>query len=307
MKPSLLILAAGMGSRYGGLKQMEEVGPNGEAIIDYSLYDAYRAGFRKVIFIIRDDFRDAFERFFEGKFPKDIEVHYVPQSLDDLPDGFTRPEARIKPWGTAHAVWAARNVINEPFAVINADDFYGKEAYEIIYRFLEGLDDNDAISYCTVSYYLKNTLSDHGTVNRGVCEVDTDNKLTLVTECKGIRRLESGEITYHTENGQVKSLPEDTLVSMNLWGFVPAVFEHTTRYFKDFLKKRAQEEKSELYIPDVITRMQEEGLASVDVLAAPSKWFGVTYREDKPHVVACINARIEEGEYPARLWKALRD
>ncbi len=302
MRPSLLILAAGMGSRYGGLKQMEGVGPNGEAIIDYSLYDAYQAGFRKVVFIIREDFRAAFEDFFAGKFPSDMEVHYVNQQLDDLPAGFALPPERKKPWGTAHAVWAAREVIHEPFAVINADDFYGRAAYEIIYNYLNHLAPNDTSSYCTVSYYLKNTLSDHGTVNRGVCEVDENNKLTLVTECKGIERKENGVIEYTSEKGETKNLDESSLVSMNLWGFVPEVFTHTTRYFEEFLNLRANEEKSELYIPDVITKMQNEGLASVDVLASPSKWFGVTYREDKPHVENSIRALIEAGEYPTNLW-----
>ncbi len=302
MKPSLMILAAGMGSRYGGLKQMDDVGPNGEAIIDYSLYDAYRAGFRKVVYIIREDFREAFENFLKGKLPTDMKVHFVNQRLDDLPEGFILPADRKKPWGTAHAVWAARHVVEEPFAVINADDFYGKEAYDIIYNYLARIPEKDQKTYCTVSYYLNNTLSDHGTVNRGVCQSDSNNNLISVVERKEIKRLEDGKIYYNAMGDNPVELEEEALVSMNLWGFVPAVFEHTTRYFKDFLKKHGEEEKSELYIPEVITRMQSEELANVDVLASPSEWFGVTYKADKAHVQKRLLKLIKAGQYPQKLW-----
>ena len=302
-QPSLVILAAGMGSRYGGLKQIDAFGPNGEAIIDYSIYDAILAGFKKIVFIIREEFRADFEAFFEGKFDDHVEVHYIAQNITDVPDGFEVPDHRSRPWGTAHAVWTARNVINEPFAVINADDFYGREAYKVMYELLHPLSPQNNAYYCTVTYYLKNTLSEHGTVNRGVCDVDDRGNLVKVTERKNIKRNAEGQIVFDCDSDQPMPLEENTLVSMNLWGFVPAYFLHTERYFKTFLKDHGHEERSELYIPDVITNIQKENLGKVVVKASPSDWFGVTYKEDKPFVQEKINALIEQKTYPLNLWR----
>lgn len=301
MKTSLILLAAGMGSRYGGLKQMDAFGPNGETIMDYSIYDAIAAGFDQVVFVIRESFKKEFIEFFQGKFDDKVRVDYVTQDLDDLPDGYTPPEGRERPWGTAHAVWACRHVIEHPFAVINADDFYGKGSFKTMNDFLSGLRPEDKTSYCTVSYYLKNTLSDHGTVNRGVCKVDDQNLLVSVEECTKIKRLESGEIAYNLE-AEPKYLDEETLVSMNMWGFVPAFFTATGAMFSEFLNDRINEEKSEYYIPEAIQELMDGGRAEVSVMASNDQWFGVTYQEDKPIVQDSITRLIAKGDYPLNLW-----
>lgn len=301
MKTSLILLAAGMGSRYGGLKQMDSFGPTGETIMDYSVYDAIRAGFNKIVFVIRGSFEDQFREFFDGKFDESVEVHYVCQELDDLPNGFSLPEGREKPWGTAHAVWSCRDVISEPFAVINADDFYGKGSFQQMHDYLSNIPAGDTRSYCTVSYYLKNTLSDHGTVNRGVCEVNEDGKLISVTERKNIKRLTDGTIVYNADSDPGK-LDEDTLVSMNMWGFVPNFMPETTRMFSDFLKDHITTPKSEFYIPEAIQILMDEGKASVDVMASEDNWFGVTYKEDKPFVQDAMTRLVASGEYPLNLW-----
>ena len=302
MKTSLVLLAAGMGSRYGGLKQMDAFGPSGETIMDYSIYDAIRAGFDQIVFVIRSSFEKEFKAFFSGKFDDKIDVQYVTQDLDDLPEGHTPPIGRERPWGTAHAVWACRKVINNPFAVINADDFYGKGSIQIMHDFLAGIQEGDISSYCTVSYYLKNTLSDHGTVNRGVCSVSEDGFLQNVKECTKIRRLEDGRIAYDLESDEPKYLDEDTLVSMNMWGFVPAFFDETGKMFDDFLSRRINEEKSEFYIPEAIQQLMDEGKARVKVMASQDHWFGVTYQEDKPFVQDSITRLIASGSYPLNLW-----
>lgn len=301
MKTSLILLAAGMGSRYGGLKQMDGFGPTGETIMDYSIYDAINAGFDKIIFVIRKSFEEQFKEHFKGKFDDRIEVHYVCQELDDLPDGFQLPEDREKPWGTAHAVWACRHVIDEPFGVINADDFYGSGSFKQLHDYLAGIDKNDTTSYCTVSYYLKNTLSDHGTVNRGVCQVGEGDKLVNVTERKKIQRLQDGSIAFDADSNP-QPLEEDTLVSMNMWGFVPAFIPETTRMFTEFLEGNIEVPKSEFYIPDAIQILMDEGKAEVDVLASEDNWFGVTYKEDKPHVQDAMTRLVASGAYPLNLW-----
>ena len=291
-----------MGSRYGGLKQLDSFGPSGETIIDYSLYDAIRTGFGKVVFIIRDHFKKDFRDAFENKLKGRIETRYVAQELDMLPGGFTPPDGREKPWGTAHAVWVTRNVVEEPFAVINADDFYGHDSFAKMGDFLSDLPENDTQTYCTVSYYLKNTLSEHGTVNRGVCKVDENGLLVDVKERTKIKRLEDGRIVYNAGSENPVELPENTLVSMNMWGMVPAYFEHTEAYFTEFLREKGQEMTSEFYIPEVIARMQQEGKANVKVIPSNENWFGVTYQEDKPVVKQKLRKLIDRGVYPESLW-----
>jgi dTDP-glucose pyrophosphorylase len=304
MKPSLVILAAGMGSRYGGLKQMDEFGPNGETIIDYSIYDAIQAGFGKVVFVIRESFRKAFQEFFSGKFESRIQVEFVTQELDHLPDGFTVPEGREKPWGTAHAVQMAKGAVNEPFLVINADDYYGKEAYQVAADFFAALPEEPAGKkiYNVIGYKLVNTLSDHGTVNRGVCEADEEGNLTGIKECKKIIREADGVIRYPDGDGK-EELAEDAIVSMNMWGFYPSYFDFFERDFSAFLKEQGRELTSEYYIPDLIDHLIASDEAEVKVLSSESNWFGVTYKEDKPHVVAKLEEMIAEGLYPKDLWK----
>ena len=299
-KPTLVVLAAGMGSRYGGLKQIDAFGPNGEAIIDYSIYDAIDAGFGKIVFIIRESFRESFEEFFKGKFEDKIEVEYVYQELDALPPGFQVPEGREKPWGTGHAVLVARNAVTGPFAVINADDFYGREAYHQIVKFFNRPDSND--DYCVVGYYLRNTLSDHGTVNRGVCRVDESSNLIDINEVVKIARDEDGVIRYPKDDGSRGELSEESVVSMNIFGFLPSYFDHAERKFISFLQERMHEPKSELYIPQVIDDLISNDVLNVRVIPSNSSWFGVTYRDDKPFVQKQINALIESGVYPKQLW-----
>ena len=296
-KPTLLVLAAGMGSRYGGLKQLDAFGPNGETIIDYSIYDAIAAGFGKIVFIIREHFKEEFSKVFDQKYSDKISVSYVAQELHDLPVDYQVPEERKKPWGTGHAVWVARKEIDGPFAVINGDDYYGKNAFKDMVRFFN----QDQQNYCVMGYYLKNTLSDHGTVNRGVCYADHDHNLTQVVECTKIRRREDGMIAYPAEGGE-SFLADDTLVSMNLWGFRPSYFVHAGKLIGNFLFEKGGEEKSELYIPDIIDHMINENTVKVKVLETDSDWFGVTYQEDKPVVVNKINDLIKRKVYPKNLW-----
>jgi len=260
-QPTLLVLAAGMGSRYGGLKQMDPMGPNGETILDYSVFDAIRAGFGKVVFVIREDFADAFREGVGSRFSDRIKIDYAFQKLDDLPEGYTLPADREKPWGTAHAIRAAREVINEPFAVINADDFYGADAYQTAADYLRSLP-NDSTDYAIVGYYLKNTLSEHGGVNRGICGV---------------------------------------IVSMNFWCFTPAHFAQTEAHFSAFLAEHLNTPKSECYIPTVVDDFVKKDEASCKVLPTTSRWFGVTYPDDKPRVVDSVAALIANGEYPEKL------
>ena len=299
MKPTLLILAAGMGSRFGGLKQVEPVGPNGEAIIDYSIFDAARAGFGKVVFVIREGFAQAFKEKFNKKLRGVIDVEYVYQELDMLPKGFSLPEEREKPWGTAHAILVAKNVINEPFCALNADDFYGCNAYKEMARFLTSSENKT--EYSMVGYRLKNTLSDFGSVSRGVCEVDKENHLKKIVETTKIEK-KGDTILSVEDDGSETPLTGDESVSMNNWGFKPSVFEILEKKFIDFLETEIGKPKSEMYIPSAVFEMINEKTATVKVLEADSPWFGVTYKEDKPFVVEKIRTLIEQGVYPAKLF-----
>ncbi len=299
MKPTLLVLAAGMGSRYGSLKQMDGFGPNGESIIDYSIYDAIDAGFGKVVFIVREYFKVEFQRMFDKRFGNKIKLEYVTQELTDVPEGLVYNEEREKPWGTAHAVYVAKNLINEPFAVINADDFYGKDAYKVLYNFLM----NDKTeNYCVVSYFLKNTLSDHGTVNRGVCTDDGNGNLKNVVECIKIGVDTNGIISYPTAEG-AKKLSPDTLVSMNMWGFKPSYFDHAEQQFVDFVIEFGNELKSEFFIPTMVDKLIKNHVLDVKILSTTSSWFGVTYPEDKKAVEKALDKLINDREYPTNVWQ----
>lgn len=298
MKPTLIILAAGMGSRYGGLKQMDEVGPNGEAIIDYSLYDAIRAGFGKVVFVIRTDFSDAFRERFDPRLKGRIEVEYVYQSLDKLPAGFTLSPDREKPWGTAHALLMADGVAREPMAVINADDFYGEKAYKAMAGFLTTSD--DPREYAMIGYNVENTLSDHGTVSRGVCETDANGYLTTVTERTKIIGEQDG-IYFYESDGKYKLDPKSP-VSMNFWGLKPNVFSYLKEGFAEFLTHHGNEPRSEYFIPLLINDNIVNGNIRTKVIECDSPWFGVTYIEDKPIVKERIAELIAEEVYPEKLW-----
>ena len=298
MKPTLLILAAGMASRYGSMKQIDGFGPHGETIIDYSIYDAIKAGFGKVVFIIKEEFAENFKTIFEAKLKGKIETDYVFQSYDLKPFGIDHEIERAKPWGTAHAVLAARDAVKEPFCVINADDFYGREAYKKMFDFLTSeVGDN---RFSMVGYQIDKTLSDHGTVSRGVCVVDADGNLTDINERTKVYFKGSG-VAYE-EDGQEHSLKNDSRVSMNFWGFTPAVFELSAGMFKEFALKNAGNRKSEFFIPLVADELIKKGMASFKVIPTQNKWFGVTYKEDKPIVQASIDKLVNSGEYPGNLW-----
>jgi len=299
MKPTLLILAAGMGSRYGKLKQMDSFGPNGETIIEYSIYDAIAAGFGKLVFIVRDSFKTEFETYFRSKLDGKIDMEFVSQELDIVPKGMSYTEDRQKPWGTAHAIWVAKNVIKEPFGVINADDYYGVEAYSQLASFLTNQQNNK--DFAVVAYYLRNTLSDHGTVNRGVCTLNEEGHLIDVKECVKIKRDQDGIIRYPLDEGNAE-LSEDTLVSMNMWGFLPSYFEYCESMFIDFLKNEGMKLTSEFYIPTLVDNLIKNNVLNVSVIDTESDWFGVTYQEDKPFVMDKITSLIGSGVYPKNLW-----
>jgi len=302
MKPTLLVLAAGMGSRYGGLKQMDEFGPTGETIIDYSIYDAINAGFGKVVFIIRESFRSEFEAFFKGKFEDKIAIEFVAQDLHNLPAGYSVPDGREKPWGTGHAVWVAKDVIHEPFAVINADDYYGKESYQTLVDFFVSLPEGEQNIYALIGYFLKNTLSDHGTVNRGVCSSDADGHLLTIEECTKIKRDDDNFVRYPKSDSYRAFVSEDALVSMNMFGFMPSYFDYCETSFKDFLDKNINVPKSEFYIPTLLDQLIKNNTIKVKVLSSVANWFGVTYKDDKPIVIEKLNKLIDEGVYPRKLW-----
>jgi hypothetical protein len=300
MKPTLFVLAAGMGSRYGGLKQLDGLGPNGETIMDYSIFDAVRGGFGKVVFVIRQSFENDFREKILKKYEHIIPVELVFQELDKLPEGFTLNPERAKPWGTNHAVMMGKDVIKEPFAVINADDFYGRESFQILAEYLpksEGKQ-ND---YCMIGYRVGNTLSESGSVARGVCETDADSNLSGVVERTAIERI-NGEIQFTDENGNKIVLDENTPVSMNMWGFTSEYFQYSDEQFVDFLNNNQENLKAEFFIPLVVNNLIVSKTAQVKVLDTPSKWFGVTYIEDRPGVVAKIQELVNKGEYPAKLW-----
>lgn len=301
MKPTLLILAAGMGSRYGGLKQVDPVGPNGEAIIDYSIYDAIRAGYGKVVFVIRESFADAFKETFNGKLSGKIDVEYVFQELDNVPDGIEISGERTKPWGTGHAVLVTKDVINEPFVVINADDFYGPSAYQLIAGYMNEIYSEEFPNYCMVGYKLKYTLSEHGYVSRGVCETDENGFLKTVVERTHIERT-GGKIITKLNDGSEMELTGDEDVSMNIWGFTPSYFNYLETAFAKFIKANSGNPKAEFYIPTVVNDLIKEDRIKMKVLESQDKWFGVTYKEDKDDAVRNIAELIKKGVYPEKLW-----
>ncbi|MBQ9670977.1 MAG: nucleotidyltransferase [Prevotella sp.] len=304
MKPTLLLLAAGMGSRYGGLKQLDGVGPNGETIMDYSIYDAIQSGFGKIVFVIRKDFEQEFRDKVLSKYEGHIPTELVFQSIDALPEGFTCPEGREKPWGTNHAVLMAKDVINEPFLAINCDDFYGRDAFNVMGRFLSGLADGNENSYAMVGFRVGNTLSENGTVSRGVCTTNAEGHLTTVVERTKIARVD-GKVSYKDENDEWVVIDDNTPVSMNMWGFTPDYFRYSENYFREFLsdEKNMTNLKSEYFIPLMVNKLITDGTASVSVLDTTSKWFGVTYPEDRPETVARIKKLVEEGVYPNKLFR----
>jgi UTP-glucose-1-phosphate uridylyltransferase len=295
MKPTLVIMAAGIGSRYGGLKQIDPVGPSGEIVLDYSVYDAIQAGFGKVVFIIRPDIEEAFKEVIGRKLDGKIEVEYVFQTLDKLPPGFSAPADRTKPWGTGQAVLMAAPVVHEPFAVINADDFYGRESLRIVADRLKAVDLNST-DFCMAGFYIKNTLSEHGGVARGYCDVK-NGKLRHIVERFNIERKPDGVIRY--DGGE---MADNDMVSMNTWGFTPKLFGFLERGFKEFLAQKGSELKTEFYLLEVVDGMIQRGDAQVAVLPTNEKWMGVTYADDKPQVMAGIRALVNAGIYPENLW-----
>jgi NDP-sugar pyrophosphorylase family protein len=295
--PALLVLAAGMGNRYGGLKQIDQVGPGGETIIDYSIYDALRAGFGRVVFVIRKDIEQAFKQAVGARFERLIGVEYVFQELDNLPLGFSVPAGRTRPWGTLHAVLMAADAISEPFAVVNADDFYGSEGYRALAQHLQ----RGTADYAMVGFVLRNTLSDFGAVSRGVCRVDEDDLLQGVVELTNIER--NGVHARNTDStGRVTRLSGDEVVSMNMWGFTPQVFGQLREHFQKFLNLDGSNVRSESYLPNTVNELISAGQARVKVLRTNDSWVGVTYREDHPRVVQAIRRLIDRGNYPSRLW-----
>ena len=299
MKPTLVILAAGMASRYGSMKQIEAFGPGGETIMDYSIYDAIKAGFGKVVFIIREEFSENFKAIFEPKLKGRIVTDYVYQNLNAFTGGREIPAGRSKPWGTAHAVLCCKGKVNEPFAVINADDYYGRDAFFKAYHFLTTQCNEQTC--CIVGYELKNTLSDNGSVSRGVCEVDADNNLTDINERTSIFRGENGRITYTDETG-AHEVSEDSLVSMNYLCFAPGFIDFCEAQFHNFLDNHMHEPKSEFFIPTAAKYFIQSDAGVVKVIPTSAKWFGVTYKEYAPGVLASIHALVSTGEYPASLW-----
>ena len=300
MKPTLFVLAAGMGSRYGGLKQLDGLGPHGETIMDYSIYDAIRSGFGKIVFVIRKDFEDDFRAKILSKYENHIPVEVVFQALDNLPEGFVCPEGRTKPWGTNHAVLMGKDVIKEPFAVINADDFYGRNSFEVIAKELSTPNDRKG-DYCMVGFRVGNTMSESGSVARGVCE-NKDGYLTTVVERTAIAYNEKHEISFTDENGVEQILDPNTPVSMNLWGFTPDYFEFSEKYFVDFLNENISKPKAEFFIPLVVNELVTKGDATVKVLDTDSKWFGVTYAADRQGVVDKFAELHANGEYPDKMF-----
>lgn len=302
MKPTLFVLAAGMGSRYGGLKQLDGVGPQGQTIMDYSIYDALQAGFGKVVFVIRKDFEADFREKILSKYEGHVPVEVVFQSVDALPEGFSAPEGRTKPWGINHAIMMGAEAIAEPFAVINADDFYGRDAFRVMAGYLTQLPENATGKYCMVAFRLGNTMTENGSVSRGVCTVNENGHLADVVERTSIAFDADKNIKYTDPDGSQGELPADAPVSMNLWGFTPDYFKYSDREFVKFLTNHGQKPKSEFFIPSVVDRLVKNGEASVDVLTTASRWFGVTYPEDRPTVVENLAKLHNAGEYPDKLF-----
>ncbi|HEX2921381.1 MAG TPA: NTP transferase domain-containing protein [Bacteroidales bacterium] len=299
MKPTLLVLAAGMGSRYGGNKQLDEVGPAGETIIDYSIYDAVRSGFGKIVFVIRRDIEEQVTERFVKKLKGKIEVDYVFQEITNLPEKVNVNPERSKPWGTSHAILVASKKIHEPFGVINADDYYGVESFRILKDFL--LNDNDPDTYCIVGYKMKNTLSEHGHVNRGVCKADKNGFLINIVETRQLEKTADGAKAPNPD-GSFQKFSGEEIVSMNLWGFKPSCFNYLGDEFREFIKSKGMDLKSELDIPTSVDKYVKNGKIKIKILMSPEKWFGVTYREDKPMVVESIREMIEKGVYPEKIY-----
>ena len=299
----MFVLAAGMGSRYGGLKQLDGLGPNGETIMDYSIFDAIRGGFGKIVFVIRKDFEEDFRKKIISKYENHIPVEVVFQSIDKLPEGFTCPAERVKPWGTNHAVLMAKDIIKEPFCVINCDDFYNRDCFMVIGKFLSELPEGSKNRYAMVGFRVGNTLSENGTVARGICSKDADENLTTCVERTEIMRIDS-KVSYKDEQGEWVAVGDNTPVSMNVWGFTPDYFQHSEEYFKEFLSdpKNMENKKAEFFIPLMVNKLINEGTATVKVLDTTSKWFGVTYAADRQSVVDKIQHLINEGVYPNKLF-----
>lgn len=303
-EPTLVIMAAGMGSRYGGLKQVEPVSDKGEIILDFSLYDAVLAGFKKVVFVIKKEIEEEFRQFIKGRSSEHIEVIYAFQELDDLPAGYTVPEGRVKPWGTCHAVLACRDLIDGPFAVINADDYYGPGAFQSIYDYLASAQDDEKYRYCMVGYRLGNTLTENGYVARGVCK-EEEGYLTEITEREKIRRDGDNIVFTQDEGLTFESLPDDTTVSMNFWGFSRSFIDEIAVRFPVFLDRVLAENplKGEYYLPMAVDQLLKDGKASVKMLRSTDRWYGVTYKEDKDTVVSALQSLKDKGVYPDKLWK----
>ena len=294
-------MAAGMGSRYGGLKQLDGIGAHGEVILDYSVYDAYRAGFEKVVFVIKPEMEADFRERVGDRIAKRMQVEYAFQRLDDLPEGYSVPEGRVKPWGTCHAVLSARHAVDGPFAVINADDFYGQDSFRVLAKALTDMEGKTG-EYCMVGFRVGNTLSESGEVSRGVCHISDDGFLTTVTERHHIMRRDGGAVSFLDESGNAIVLDDNALVSMNMWGFTPDYFEYSKKAFVEFLSEHGNDLKTEFYIPSMVNELITRGAASVKVYDTTSSWFGVTYAADKPSVMANVTKLVEEGVYPNKLF-----
>ncbi len=304
MKPTLFLLAAGMGSRYGGLKQLDTLGPQGQSIMDYSIYDAIKAGFGKIVWVIRRDFEDQFRKQILSKYEGHVPCELCFQAIDTLPEGFTVPQGREKPWGTNHAVMMGEDVIKEPFAVLNCDDFYDRDAFMVMAKFLSDLPEGSTGKYAMVGFRVDNTLSESGTVSRGICENDKETHLlTSVVERTKIERHD-GIVQYLDEEGKWVSIPDTTPVSMNFWGFTPEYFQYSKEYFKMFLSdpKNIENLKSEFFIPLMVDYLIKNNKATCEVLDTTSKWFGVTYPEDRPEVVAKLAKLHADGQYPDEMF-----
>jgi NDP-sugar pyrophosphorylase family protein len=301
MKPTLLILAAGLGSRYGGLKQLDQIGPSGETLMDYSIYDALKAGFGKVVFVIRRSFENDFKKYIFSKYSSHIQIDYVFQELDMLPEGYHLPTERKKPWGTGHAVLMAQDKIDNPFAVINADDFYGRGSFMAMSSFLNALDTENTTTYCLLAFKLRNTLSEFGSVSRGLCYLDKNDYLINIEEHTKIS-IEGEKIVSYRMDKKFELSP-DAPVSMNLMGFTPSAFKYFKYYFDDFIEKNLNDLKAELYLPEVLSKIIKSGSGKVRVLPSNEKWFGITYKEDRDFVVKSISEMVKKGIYPEKLWK----
>lgn len=299
---SLLILAAGMGSRYGGLKQLDQMGPSGETVMDYSVFDAMRAGFDRVVFVIRKDFENEFKNVIARRYENKINMEFAFQDLNDLPGEFKAPAERIKPWGTGHAVYAARHLLNEPFAVINADDFYGRDSYAQLAAYLTNPPAANLVRGCIASFQLSNTLSENGSVSRGICSDDGNGHLAKVVENTKIYRRDDGVIVSAQDDGSELVLTGDEPASMNSWGFMPEMIGELEKLFIGFLEENGKELKSEFYLPFVVDSLIRSGKAQIDMLHSRDSWFGVTYKEDRPSVQAALNDLVQSGAYPEKLF-----